>query len=82
VSSLTVILDTIPDDPNNELARQELRKIPGVTIREVVLPATFKGYVEFPNISLPCEGDEPPTLRGWGLEGIQRFVQDQLRRKE
>ena len=78
--SMTVILDTIPGDPNNELARQELQKIPGVNIREFVLPAVSKGYVEFPNISLPCENDEPPTPRASGLEGIQRFVRGQLKR--
>ena len=78
---MTVILDTIPGDPNNDRARKELQKIPGVTIREVVLPASFKGYVEFPNISLPCENDEPPNPIGSGLDGIQRFVQGQLRQR-
>ncbi len=74
----TVILDTIPGDPNNELAHRELKKLPGVTIQIFVLPVIFKGYVETPNISLPKE-HEPPALRAYGLEGIQRFVQYELK---
>jgi hypothetical protein len=80
IGGMTIVLDTIPDDPNNELAMQELQKIPGITIRRVVLPAACKGYVRFPNMSLPGKGHEPPALKTSGLDGIRLLVRHELKR--
>jgi hypothetical protein len=67
----TIILDTIPGNTEeNELARQELRKLKDVKIKEFNLPSRFVGPVMFPLIR-DREGSYP---RAQGLDEIKMFI--------
>lgn len=67
-----IVIYGVPDDPQNELARQAIQRLTGIRLNEVVCPPSVRDLYRVPFISDESGG------RHFGVEGIESFVSKRL----
>lgn len=67
-----IVIYGTPDDPENDVARDALGKLTGVTLREVICPRSASDLYRLPFVKDENGG------RHFGVPEIERFVHGRL----
>ena len=67
-----IVIYGIPNDPQNERARQAVQRLHGVSVNQVVCPPSVRDLYRLPFVKDENGG------RYFGVEEIERFVTERL----
>lgn len=72
MTTVTIIVYGVPNDPNNEKVCDRVKSIPGVRVKVVECPPSVRDLYRMPIVQDEAGG------RHFGLEGVERFVTERL----